>query len=296
MILFLGSKQLGLSALKTLLQVAPQYICAVATFDDSFDARSVLSDFRAFTEAKALPLAIAKRPSELRNVIQLYTPSIVMVVGWYWIIPPDLLTKVPSGFVGVHASLLPKYRGNAPLVWALINGENRTGATMFYFDDGIDTGDIIAQVAFDITSHETIADLLVKAEAATINLIEQHAVNLVEGTAPRLRQNHTDASYGSLRRPEDGRIDWKQNAYRIYNFIRAQSRPYPGAYTYTPDGNVLRIWRASIFPYSFYGIPGLICQKYGDGTIIACGEGALVLQEYEAESEDFLLKWGMKLS
>jgi methionyl-tRNA formyltransferase len=209
-----------------------------------------------------------------------------LVAGWYWIIKPALLRTVPAGFLGLHQSLLPKYRGSAPLVWAALRGEEQTGVSLFYFDEGIDTGDIVDQVSFTVAPQETITDVLTKAESAAVELVTRYAGPL--------------ATYGSPRRPEDGRICWNQSASEVHNFIRAQTRPYPGAFTHLAEEKVLRIWRASPFPYPYYGVPGLVGQKHMDGFVVACGEGAVTIQEWEFDGDASMpvnlgLKWGIRL-
>jgi len=298
-VLFVGSKQLGLRALQTLVSATDQVI-GVVTFNDTEDKRSVLGKIEKYCQATGLALSVIKKPSDLGMVVEQCAPQVVFVVGWYWIIDPMALTTAPGGYFGVHASLLPKYRGNAPLVWAMLNGEERTGVSLFRLDNGIDTGDIVAQKVFSIEPSETIKDVLAKAEIATAELLLTHAREILEGKASFRKQDHTFASYCGLRRPEDGQIDWNQPAQSVYNFIRAQTRPYPGAFTITPDGQIVRIWRASIFPYPYYGVPGRVGEKYAKGVVVACGEGALVVEECEVDGQPIMpvhsvLRWGRKI-
>lgn len=296
-ILFLGSKILGLRALEALQQVIPGQIVGVVTVNDTSDARSVFSEFENYCKQNALPFIGLNRPSDLQAVVSAYSPYCVLVVGWYWILSRALLEMTPGGFWGIHASLLPKYRGNAPLVWAIIRGETQTGVSLFRFDEGMDTGDIAAQEVIEIAPAETIAEVLSKVEAATIALVSQNAKDLVSGSIKVYPQNQHLATYVSLRRPEDGQIDWQQPAVTVYNFIRAQTRPYPGAFTFLPDGKKLTIWRAELFPFPYYGIPGLVAQHHGAGQVIICGDGAIVAIEYEIEGElqSKKLKWGLRL-
>jgi methionyl-tRNA formyltransferase len=299
--MFVGSKEIGLMTLQTLTQTLPGLIVSIVTYDDSVDSRSVLPQLKAYCQRTNLPLTVIQKPSELGHVIREWSPYVVFVVGWYWIINQKVLDMVPGGFIGVHASLLPKYRGNAPLVWAVLRGDDHTGISMFYFESGMDTGDIVAQADFPITFYDTIAEVLMKAQQATADLIAQYARQLLEGQAPRKKQRHDLATYVSLRRPEDGRITWGQSALQIYNFIRAQTRPYPGAFTTLPDGRYMRIWRAVPFPYPFYGIPGLVGQRHADGVVVTSGEGAIVVQECQIEGMEVIpaekvLTWGMRLS
>lgn len=295
--LFVGSKALGLRALEVLQRAIPGQVSGVVTVDDSSDKRSVLGDFRRYSEQKGLPLTVLTRPSALKEVVLASEPQYVLVVGWYWILPPSLLEIVPGGFWGIHASLLPKYRGNAPLVWAIIRGETQTGVTLFRFDERMDTGEIAGQEVIEIVQTDTIAEVLDKAETAMVNLVSQNAKCLLAGKAQCRPQDHELAIYVSLRRPEDGKINWQQSAIDIYNFIRAQTRPYPGAFTYLPDGKKLTIWRAELFPFPYYGVPGLVAQRYGAGTVVVCGDGAIVVNECELEGlgQSQALKWGWRL-
>jgi methionyl-tRNA formyltransferase len=138
-----------------------------------------------------------------------------------------------------------------------------------------------------------------RQRAQAVELGDQVRSPVAFWTAPRRKQDHELATYGSPRRPEDGRISWNQPASEIYNFIRAQTRPYPGAFTHLDEGRVLRIWQASIFPYPYYGVPGLVGQKHMDGFVVACGEGRITIQECQLEGGPLpvnsALKWGMRL-
>jgi methionyl-tRNA formyltransferase len=297
--MFMGSKTLGLHTLEALLRVVRPEFVSVVTIDDTGDSRSAFPAIRDFCDIKGIPLWLVREQEDLEEAIGYFSPDAVFVVGWYRIIPQRILKQVPKGFVGFHASLLPQLRGNAPLVWSVLLGYRKTGVTMFYFDAGMDTGDIIAQKQFLITEDDTIADLLGKADAACSELVELHAVSVLNDNAPRQPQDDNLASYGSLRRPSDGMIDWSWSANKIYNFTRAQTKPYPGAYTYLPDGRSATIWRVVQFPYPFYGIPGLVCQTHQGGVVISAGENAVVVLECEVDGRevtpDKLLKWGMRL-
>jgi methionyl-tRNA formyltransferase len=207
-----------------------------------------------------------------------------IVVGWYWIFKESLLAKVPKGVVGIHASLLPKYRGGSPLVWPIIKGDKESGLSLFYLDKGMDTGDVIAQKRFSIMDDDTIAEVLEKAESLTVELLEQNYPLLLEGTASRIQQNHDEATYFPQRKPEDGRIDWNATNVEIHNAIRAQTHPYPGAFCYTEDNKRLYIWKSRLFPQEHCGIPGLVVQVLDDSVVVACGKGALCLCEVQLES------------
>lgn len=298
--LFIGSKHLGLSALQQVYKLVPESLLACVTIDDTTDIRSKLLELRSFCAEQNIPLEILKRPSELMTTVKKYEPDFCLVVGWYWILKPDILSKVPHGFLGIHASLLPRYRGGAPLVWPIINGDSESGITLFYFDTGMDTGDIVGQKRFVIGKSETVTDILMKADFATSKLLEECFPLLVNGCAPRRQQDHSQATYCSVRRPEDGHINWNISALQVYNFIRAQTHPYPGAFCFREDGQKIRVWSARMFPYKYYGIPGMVNQHEKDGVVVSCRDNAVVLKEVQLEGEQVkqaaqVLVYGEKL-
>jgi methionyl-tRNA formyltransferase len=275
-VVFVGSKPLGLRVLAETYRMAPQHLRAVVTVDDREDGRSALADFVRFSEETVVPLHVLSRGSELPGVIAGYSPHLCLVVGWYWILKPEVLAMASEGWLGIHASLLPRYRGGSPLVWALINGECETGASLFYFDEGMDTGDIVAQRRLDVGPDDIIADVLARTETLSVELMRDCYPRLLEGTAPRTPQDHSQATYGSMRGPEDGRITWTWTSHEIHNFIRAQGHPYPGAFCALPSGDRLRVWRASPFSHSFHGIPGQVVLIEADAAVVACGAGSAV--------------------
>jgi methionyl-tRNA formyltransferase len=180
----------------------------------------------------------------VREVARL-KPDIILVAGWYYIVYRELRNVAPKGAIGLHGSLLPKYRGGAPLVWSIIKGEKEGGISLFYLDDGVDTGDIIGQASFPIEQRDTIADALIKLEDSAERLLERYLPLLAEGKAPRIPQNHSEATVYSQRSPADGEIDWSKPAKEIRDFIRAQTRPYPGAFTWIGGKKVI-LWDAVV--------------------------------------------------
>lgn len=172
-------------------------------------------------------------------------PDFLLAIGWYYMIPSYMLSQVPKGSAGIHASLLPKYRGNAPLVWAMINGEKETGISFFYFEKGVDEGDIIAQEKFAIEENDTIKEILAKTQQASIDILLKNLPLIANNTNAKIPQDHSQATLFPKRSPEDGLIDWNWDAKRIKNFIKAQTKPYPGAFTII-NGKKITIWDADI--------------------------------------------------
>jgi methionyl-tRNA formyltransferase len=172
-------------------------------------------------------------------------PEFLLVIGWYYMIPQKIINLAKKGAAGIHASLLPKGRGNAPLVWALINGDSVTGITFFYFSDGVDNGNIIGQREILIDENENIKTLLEKVEIESKSLLLEYIPLISEDRVIPLVQDETAASYYPKRSPDDGLINWKLTSDEISRFIRAQTKPYPGAFTIIENKKII-IWDATI--------------------------------------------------
>jgi methionyl-tRNA formyltransferase len=200
------------------------------------------------TESKAIGAFAAEHGAEF-----------CLVAGWYHRVPRWLRERFTRGVVGLHASLLPELRGGAPLNWAILSGLSRTGVSLFELGDGVDDGPVYVQAPVAIGPRTTIGELARDIEEATLRLIRDALPLIMSGDLPACPQAGT-ATYGMQRVPEDGRIDWRQNAQQIDRLIRAISRPYPGAFT-DLDGEIIRIWRAhpAATP-SVLGTPGQIAH------------------------------------
>ena len=296
-VLFMGSKSLGYSILKQLYSINPNSLDRIITIDDTQDTRSYYKQYHQFAEEHQIPIKVLKKPSELFSVIQKTQPELVMVSGWYWIIPKKALNIVPKGFIGIHSSLLPQYRGGAPLVWAIINGNKKTGVSLFYFDEGIDTGDIIDQREFIIEQDSNISSLLNKMEKESIDMVNSNYEKILNETNNRKPQSQSSPSYCAIRKPEDGLIDWSLSNIDIHNFIRAQSDPYPGAFTFIKDKKYYLI-KSKIIKESYYGSKGIIAKLNSDSIIVCCGENALeitnIRDEYSNKNIISKMKFGDK--
>lgn len=289
-VLFLGSKRLGLNVLRTLCELRPEAIVGCVTVDDSCDTRSELDGFREFCENSSLPFDVLTGPCDISAQIDKYRPDLCVVVGWYYLIKQELIDRVRGGFVGVHNSLLPSYRGFAPAVWAMLNGENETGFSIFLFDKGMDTGKLFYQQRVPIAKSDYIGDLLDKIDAEVVSFFCKHFSAITDETMIPYEQPDTAPSYCAKRTPEHGRIDWSRPAEEIYDCIRAQSKPYPGAFT-EYKGKTLKIWRASPYTFEVFGQPGQIAfvdSETGRPVISCGGNSGLVLElvEYDGRETD----------
>ena len=171
------------------------------------------------------------RVREASSFLAEKSPDLVLEVGWSHRIPKAILELPSLGTIGIHNSLLPIHRGPASLNWALIRGESTWGTTLYYLDEALDAGDIIAQRAYRVTEQDDIHSLFAKADRAALALLREALPRIRAGTAPRVPQDAALASRLPRRRPQDGEIDWTRDAAEIYNLIRALKAPYPNAFT-----------------------------------------------------------------
>ena len=272
-VLFLGSKEFGLRFLRELFKLVPRNVCGVVTVDDSQDVRSNLDDFRGLCDDYNQVLEFASNDKELQEIVSRLNPDICFVVGWYFIISKEVLDSVPDGFIGLHNSKLPAYRGQAPLVWQIINGEKTAGFSFFSLGEGMDEGDIWYQGNVKIEDDDYIIDVIEKIECEIIDFLDLHLGDILSGKIRPSKQKKTGVSYAGKRTAEDGVIDWNQNNVKIFDFIRAQTQPYPGAFSFY-KGEKMIIYKAFKCEYPVYGIPGeiIMINKFSESIIVSCGE------------------------
>lgn len=221
-----------------------------------------------------------KNNEELFNKLSQLNPDLIVVAAYGKILPEEIL-KIPKyGCINVHASLLPKYRGAAPINWAVINGEAETGITIMYMEKGLDTGDILLQKSIPILEEdnsETIHDkLAILGGDALIEAINKMA----DGTLKPVKQDSSRATYAPILEKSMGLIDWQEDATKIRNLVRGL-RPWPVAYTYY-KGNMLKIWTAEVYANEDKEKPGTVITA--DNTLIVkCGTDALRILEIQSE-------------
>lgn len=280
-ILFVGSKESGLKILKKIHDMSVDLLVGCVTVDDREDTRSALDGFRSFCEKNNIDLDVLSGKCDLTDSVRKFVPDICFVMGWYYIISEELLYRVPGGVIGIHNSLLPRHRGFAPVVWSMISGENETGFSVFSFDRGMDTGVIWYQQKVSIDEGDYVSDVLDKINNEIDKFFDNNFLDILKGKVKPWKQCETNASYGARRTEADGKIDWSKSAQEIYNFIRAQSKPYPGAYAFYGEQKI-RIWQARVFQHKIQGSPGqigIIDSNNGLAVIVCGNDSGLVLWE-----------------
>lgn len=212
---------------------------------------------------------------DLRTVVGGLRPDLILSFYYRRMIPTRVLALAPNGALNLHGSKLPRLRGRAPLNWALVEGEEETGVTLHHMVAEPDAGDIVAQRSWKIGPRDTAKNLFDRAVAETRLLLRDIWPALRAGTAPRIPQDPSKATYRGRRTPEDGRIDWSQPAARIDGLVRAVTDPFPGAFTFL-RGSKLLIWAGQ--PVSGRGTAGTLISD----RVVATGEEAYRIDRWSA--------------
>jgi methionyl-tRNA formyltransferase len=234
-VVFCGTPQFAVPSLTHLLTKPEFEIVAVITQPDRPSGRGMhVSPSPVKETALAAGLAVHQPPkiraAESRELLERLAPDFIIIIAYGQIIPAALLTIPKHGWINLHGSLLPKYRGAAPIHWAIAQGETKTGLTTMRIDAGMDTGDTLLQTEMDIGPKETTPELAVRMAEAGAPLMLETLRGLAEAKLVPHPQRNEEATYAPLLKKEDGRIDWQRSAMDIYNRMRAFT-PWPGAYT-----------------------------------------------------------------
>ena len=271
---FMGSKAMGLAILRQLHELASDHLVGAILYDNSADQRSSLRELKAFAEATGIEYTIARSRECTKDQLRRIAPDIVIASGWYLLLDNEAITLPKYGIVGLHNSLLPAYRGGSRLVWAIMNAERTVGATFFRMTVGVDNGPVLATFPVDVGDDDTIADVLGRLEAKILAQLPVVWSNLINGTVRWVEQDHSKATFCALRTPDDGRIDWRWPARRVHDFVRAQTLPYPCAFTFV-DGASVKIVRTERAQEKWLATPGQVIAT-GMKPLVACGDGTTI--------------------
>lgn len=281
----MGSKRLGLRVCQEMRSLSAQTLMGALIIDDREDTRTVFNDFETFARDSGLAFYAAKNRKQAEEIIARLKPDLCLVAGWYWLLGRETLSFAPHGFIGIHNSLLPKYRGGSPLIWPILNGEKEVGFSFFTFTNGMDDGPVWAQGRIPVEETDYISDILEKLESKTVEVLREVYLPILAGQRQPAPQDHNQATYCAQRTPNDGLVDWRQSARQVYNFIRSQSDPYPGAFTHY-ENSPMKLWRARLFERPYYGIPGQAARIDAGEVYVICGDHrAVILEQVEVASK-----------
>ena len=288
-IVLLGAARRGYRFLETLATLVPDCHLTVLSFREEPSEPPFLDDIRALANARGAQFREAKTIHARKPGGVWEQPfDLLFAVGWRYMVPSAVYRRARLGAYVFHDSLLPKYRGFSPTVWAMINGEDHTGVTLFEMAESVDSGLIVGQERVPIGLDDDIAAVQERVTQAYLSLLAQSLPGLRAGALSGLPQDESQATYTCKRLPEDNKIDWRLGTREVYNLIRAVTRPYPGAYT-TLNGDEMRVWRAERLPdYSRYvgRVPGRVVEIGKDGAVVLTGDGALLLTEVQVQGRE----------
>jgi len=283
-IVFFGTPEFAIPSLQTLLD-GPDTVTAVVCQPDKPAGRgqhSTPPPVKRFATANGLPVfqPVKVRSGELLEQLRVWAPDLIVVVAYGRILPRPVLELPPLGSLNVHASLLPKYRGAAPIQWAILNGDTTSGITIMQMTEELDAGDILLQKSTPIGPTETYGELQERLSLLGAEALGETLCRIEKGEIRPTPQDAALASLSPMIRKQDGRIRWTDTATLLANRVRAFN-PWPSAFT-SLHGKLLKIHRAHAEAAEASTIPGTIT---GVGTVIrvATGEGDLCLEEIQLE-------------
>ena len=219
------------------------------------------------------------RDEEFINTLKEINPDLIIVVAYGQILPKALLDIPKFGCVNVHVSLLPKYRGAAPINWVIINGEQKTGVTTMYMNEGLDTGDIILQSEFALSDEITAGELHDKMKDRGADVLIETLKQIEKGTAPRIPQNHEEFTYAPMMNKALGEINWSKSAREIHNLVRGVN-PWPSAYT-TYEGSTMKVWKTEVLNETSDKESGTILKVDKDGIRISTKDNVVLVKEIQ---------------
>ena len=288
-VIFMGTPDFAVGTLQALLQ-SEHEVVAVVTQPDKPKGRGKAMQFTPVKEVASeagIPVLQPRKVREEAVVEELrsYHPDVIVVVAFGQLIPKSILEMPKYGCVNVHASLLPKYRGAAPIQWAVIDGEEKSGVTTMQMDEGLDTGDMLLTEEVTLDPEETGGSLFDKLSQIGAQLLLKTLEALEDGTVtPRKQPAESTTAYAAMLNKKMGEIDWSQSAVQIERLVRGLN-PWPSAYTHLA-GKTLKIWKSAVRPSGEQEKePGSVILEDKKHFGIQTGDGVLEILELQLEGK-----------
>ncbi|MEE8886345.1 MAG: methionyl-tRNA formyltransferase [Eubacteriales bacterium] len=312
-IVFMGTPDFAVGTLEALIRAGHEVAAVVTKVDKPVGRKMELRPSPVKVCAvkngiKVLQPAKIRGNAEFMDELKSISPDVIVVAAYGKIIPKEILELPKYGCLNVHASLLPKYRGAAPIQWAVIDGEKESGVSIMQMNEGLDTGDVIAKTVVPLDEKETGGSLFDRLAKAGAELLVETLPKVEKGEiTPVPQPAESPTPYARMIRKEDGRIDWTKSAAVIERLVRGMN-PWPSAFTHY-NGKMLKIWEADVLPEEEddpdHPEPGTVVRAGDDGILVSTGSGLLCIRELQLEGKkrmkaaDFLrghqLEPGVKL-
>ena len=285
--IFMGTPDFSIDSLKYIYENTD--LKAVFTKVDKVNARGNKVNYSPVKQFALEHNIDIVQPRTLRNneevleIIKKYDPELIVVVAYGMIIPKEIIDYPKYGIINVHSSLLPKYRGAAPIHAAILNGDDKTGVSIMYIDEKLDEGDVICSLETDITEEDNLGTLHDRLKILGAKGLEQ-AIDLIKsGKVNAIKQDHSLATFVKPIKKEETKVDFKDSSRNIFNKIRGLN-PFPEAYTIL-DGKVLKLYDSKIVEYSGNEVPGTVINLNKEGILVKTGDGAILLKEVKLEGK-----------
>ena len=286
-VIFMGTPDFAVGTLKSLI-ASEHEVTAVVTQPDKPKGRGKAMQFPPVKEVAVeagIPVLQPRRVREPETVeaIRNIEADVIVVVAFGQIIPKEILTMKKYGCINVHASLLPKYRGAAPIQWAVIDGEKESGVTTMQMDEGLDTGDMLLKAVVPLEKEETGGSLFDKLSSTGAGLLLETLAGLEKGTILPEKQEESPTAYAKMLKKEMGLIDWTKSAEELERLVRGLN-PWPSAYSHL-NGKTLKIWQAEVEERDSENEPGTVVCVSKDGFGVQTGKGTLKIRELQLEGK-----------
>ena len=287
-VVFMGTPDFAVGSLKALLEAGQYNIRAVVTQPDRPKGRGqklVETPVKTFALQHGLPVfqpLKVKEPDFVRQLKE-WTPDFIVVAAFGQFLTQEILDIPTYGCINVHASLLPKYRGAAPIQYAIIKGEKETGVTIMRMEKGMDTGAMYSRVTVPIDTEMNFARLHDELAEKGAKLLTDTLPRIAEGLQPET-QNESEVTFATLLTKEMAKIDWTRSAREVHDMVRGFD-PVPGAFTYLPDGKLLKIWETRMTGKPANAEPGTVVSVGKQDFTVACGDEELRILSVQPESK-----------
>ncbi|KPI50734.1 methionyl-tRNA formyltransferase [Clostridioides difficile] len=290
-IVFMGTPDIAVPCLQKIIDEKYE-ILGVVTQPDKPKGRGKklgMSPVKELAIGNNIPVyqPIKARDKEFIDIMKSLNPDVIVVVAFGQILPKEILEIPRLGCINVHVSLLPKYRGAAPINWVIINGEEKTGVTTMYMDEGLDTGDMILKTEVNLDENITAGELHDKMMNIGAETLKETLKLIEEGTAPREVQNHEEFSYAPIMNKSLGNIDFSKSAREIHNLVRGVN-PWPSAYT-TYNGVTMKVWKTKVLNEKSTKGAGTIIDVSKEGIKVSTRDKVLLIEEIQMPNKKRML-------
>lgn len=290
-IVFMGTPDIAVPCLQKIIDEKYE-ILGVVTQPDKPKGRGKklgMSPVKELAIENNIPVyqPIKARDKEFIDTIKSLNPDVIVVVAFGQILPKGILEIPKLGCINVHVSLLPKYRGAAPINWVIINGEEKTGVTTMYMDEGLDTGDMILKTEVNLDENITAGELHDKMMNIGAETLKETLRLIEEGNAPREVQNHEEFSYAPIMNKSLGNIDFSKSAREIHNLVRGVN-PWPSAYT-TYNDVIMKVWKTKVLDEKSTKDAGTIIDVSKDGIKVSTIDNVLLIEEIQMPNKKRML-------